>query len=1056
MTLAIRLIVAVICARTAWCQDAILSGRVEDPSGSVVPNAAITVRNEHTGGRRATRSNEAGVYSVPSLRPGLYRVLVQANGFETLLREGLVLEAATNARLDVTMRIGDTRTVVTVTAASAPVNAEDASVSTLIDRNLIQRMPLNGRGLQSLIQLAPGVVAVPSSVYSQGQFAVNGQRSNANQFTVDGVSANFAAGAMTDTGAGGGNDSGILGSGDLPALSHLGTFSNLVVSEVVQEFRIQTSSYSPEFGRMPGGQVQLITASGTNRYSGSVFEYLRNSATDANDWFSNLNGLQRPAHRFHDFGGAFGGPVQIPGIYRGHDRTVFLVSSEHIRLRQPRPGLQTLLVPTDETRRNASSVIGPLFRALPLPNRPAPEGSSAPQGWAVYAGNRTLRTDQRSYALRVDHHFTDLIAFGRFHDSFSNARDRSGLNPASVEDFEVGTRTFTTGLTHVLRPHLVNEFRFNTSEHGTKASNSIDAFGGAEQPSDDLYFPAGYSRENSAVAIQAGFRTPSVSLILGREPGSAVRQFQALDNLSYVIGDHRFRMGADFRTLITTYSPVALSISRFIGGILATPEEAFNATGGMLTVRRREPAEYRLPTFAAYVQDTWRPRSDVVITYGLRWDVDPAPRLTRGVPRWYSQVTDLRDLSGVQLMHARRPLYSTDYAKVAPRLGLAWQVMGSPSTVLRVGGGVFYDSVQRGFHKNALEAVSSVTYPDVPLYAPIPTEGGSTEPPAVMTGAATMATFSMPRVFQWNATLEQAFGAQTLSAGYVGAAGRRLIGRTRTFHAASRTDLQIFGSPFSSDYHSLQMQFNRRLVATVQALLSYTWAHSIDNNSDELIDPGLAAFEYPGINRGSSSFDIRHNLAGAVLFTVPARLPAGSVAALLRNWKADTTFFVRSATPVDISSPGTFAASVVRPDLIPGQPLYLYGSGYPGGRRINSAAFRAPPAGAPHGSLGRNVVRSFGAWQVDVALHRTFTVWEDLRLQLRAEAFNVTNHPNFATPTLGPDAPYREELGSSLFGMPRRTLGDALSSNRGVLGQLNPVFQTGQPRSIQFAARFSF
>jgi hypothetical protein len=158
------------------------------------------------------------VYSVPSLRPGVYRVLVQAGGFETLLREGLVLEAATNARLDLTMRIGDTRTVVTVTAESAPVNAEDASVGTLIDRNFIERMPLNGRGLQSLIRLAPGVVTVPSSVWSPGQFAVNGQRTNANYFAVDGVSANFAAGVLTNTGGGLGNFSGIFGGGDLPAL----------------------------------------------------------------------------------------------------------------------------------------------------------------------------------------------------------------------------------------------------------------------------------------------------------------------------------------------------------------------------------------------------------------------------------------------------------------------------------------------------------------------------------------------------------------------------------------------------------------------------------------------------------------------------------------------------------------------------------------------------------------------------------------------------------------------------------------------------------------------
>jgi hypothetical protein len=1046
---------AVSCASAGWCQDATLSGRLEDPSGSIVPNAIISVRHEQTGGRRATRSNQSGVYSVPSLRPGVYRVLVQAGGFETLLREGLVLEAATNARLDLTMRIGDTRTVVTVTAESAPVNAEDASVGTLIDRNFIERMPLNGRGLQSLIRLAPGVVTVPSSVWSPGQFAVNGQRTNANYFTVDGVSANFAAGVLTNTGGGLGNFSGIFGGGDLPALGQLGTFSNLVGSEALQEFRIQTSTYAPEFGRLPGGQVQLITASGTNRYSGSVFEYLRNSATDANDWFSNLRGLPKPARSFHDFGAVFGGPVQIPGMYRGRDRTVFLVSTEHILLRQPRQGIQALLVPTEETRRNASEAIGPLFRTLPLPNRTAPEGSGAPPGWAMFAGSRGQRTNQRSYAARVDHHLVNLIAFARVHYSDSRARDRSAINPASIADYTVGTRTFTAGLTHGMRPEVVNEFRVNASQQDTAVSHDLDDFGGAQRPSDSLYFPPGFSPEDSSVSIRAGFRTPNVILFLGSEPRSAVRQFQIVDNLSYMVGAHRFKVGVDLRTLSPTQRPPKLRLSRLLGGFLATPEEAFSATRGHLGVQRGEPIEYMTPTFAAYAQDTWRLGRDFVLTYGFRWDVDPAPRVTKGVARWYRQLTSVRDVSTIHRLPAGQPLYTTEYFKVAPRVGFAWQVMGLRDTVVRAGAGVFYESVQRGFEQHAFEASSATEYSEVPIHE-FPTQGGAVQSPLFTTGVATIAGYSTPRTLQWNFTLEQAFGAQTLSAGYIGAAGRKLIARTRTFVSPEKLNLRLFGSPFSSDYHSLQLQYNRRLAGKVQSVVSYTWAHAIDNQSDELIDPGLAAFVEPDINRGSSNFDIRHSLTGAVLVTLPAPLPRSGFAALLRNWKADTMFFVRSAPPVDISSPGTFTGPAVRPDLVTGEPLYLYGSGYPGGRRINPGAFVAPPPGVEHGSLGRNVVSTFGAWQADVALHRTFALSEHLRVQLRVEAFNVSNHPNFATPTLRPDAPHRDDLGAVSFGQSRRVLGDVLSDSQEVLGQLNPAFQTGQPRSFQFAFRFSF
>lgn len=228
-----RLVIAVLCARVAWCSDARLSGLLEDQSGSVVPNALVTVRNEQTGSRRTTQSNSSGLYSIPSLQPGVYRVIVQAPGFETVLRESVLLQVGTNARLDFTMPIGDARTVVTITDVPDSAITEDASVGTLIGRGFIERMPLNGRGLQSLIQLTPGVMLVPTMTTSPGQFIVNGQRSNANYFTIDGVSANFSVGVLTTTGPGN-NIGAQLGSGDIPALSHLGTFTNLVSPEVLQ------------------------------------------------------------------------------------------------------------------------------------------------------------------------------------------------------------------------------------------------------------------------------------------------------------------------------------------------------------------------------------------------------------------------------------------------------------------------------------------------------------------------------------------------------------------------------------------------------------------------------------------------------------------------------------------------------------------------------------------------------------------------------------------------------------------------------------------------------
>src|SRR6202044_2472009 len=181
----------VFCASAAIGQNAELSGLIQDPSNLGVSGAEVTIRNQQTGGRRNTTSNVSGFYSLPALSPGLYRLSIRAVGFETIVREGIKLEVGETARIDFSLRIGDSRTVVTVHGDSPLINSEDASVGTVIDRDTIDQMPLNGRGVQTLIELSPGVVAVPVTAGDRGQFAVNGQRSDANYFTVDGVSANF-------------------------------------------------------------------------------------------------------------------------------------------------------------------------------------------------------------------------------------------------------------------------------------------------------------------------------------------------------------------------------------------------------------------------------------------------------------------------------------------------------------------------------------------------------------------------------------------------------------------------------------------------------------------------------------------------------------------------------------------------------------------------------------------------------------------------------------------------------------------------------------------------
>jgi hypothetical protein len=314
--------------------------------------------------------------------------------------------------------------------------------------------------------------------------------------------------------------------------------------------------------------------------------------------------------------------------------------------------------------------------------------------------------------------------------------------------------------------------------------------------------------------------------------------------------------------------------------------------------------------------------------------------------------------------------------------------------------------------------------------------------------------YKVPYTWEWNATLEQSIGQQTFSMSYLGALGRRLVGWTQVFLNANQ--FLTLSNDTSSSYHALQLQFNRRLSTRLHLLVSYTWSHSIDDLSNG--QPPINVSYFPAYAEvdprawGSSDFDIRQSLNGSVIAALPS--PHHGIAAVLfRNWTANSIFFARSALPTDLNIGSSL---YVRPDVVPGEPLYLYGPEYPGGKSFNIAAF-APPAGA-QGDLGRNVMRGLAAWQIDFALHREFPLSERVSLQFRAEVFNVLNHPNFANPNSGDDPnvlTLPEGSSPAAFLGTRETLANGLGLT-GAVGQLSPLFQIGGPRTMQIALRLHF
>jgi len=1034
-------------AATVLCQQAQISGIIQDPAGSRVSGAVISVRSEDTGGQRVTESNREGFYSVVSLRPGTYRIAIAAMGFQTIAQEGVKLEVGDNARLDFEMRIGDMRTVITVNGAPPLVNTDDASVGTLIGRNIIDKMPLNGRGIQSLIELTPGLEATPVTTNNSGQFTVNGQRSDANYFTVDGVSANIAAGVVSTSNAASPAIIQAIGA-TLPANNLLGTFSNLVSPDALQEFKIQTSTFAPEFGRAPGAQIDLATRSGAARYSGSLFEYVRNDIFDANDWFNNQLGRSKSPLRFNNFGATLGGPLKVPRVFESLHRTFFFFSFEDLVLRQPQP-VVPFLVPDAQIRISASPLAASLYKALPLPNLPGVAGYSAPTpGWGGYAQGFSAPTDQQTCGLRLDHSFSDkLFGFLRYNRSPSNVTNYYSYQPLTAVESAADTRMLTFGLTFSAKSTLVNDVRVSFSRQDVTSGYRFLSLGGAQKPSDAVWLPPGSSAQNSIVnVVDLGF--PAIPPILVGNPTleNVSRQFQVVNKLSYVRGSHQWKFGADYRLFrLFLVSPRTNTLYTF--------SDLSTGIASKMDVYYSRNVTYEVPAFSLYAQDTWHASQRLTLTYGVRWELAPAPRASNGPVPVYPQLTSqqLASLANLTPAPPGTPFYRTQYGAIAPRLGLAWQVGESSlgKTVLRLGAGVFYDPGQ-SFFATSSSAFASNTYINVP-FGTFPSNGPTTQYSGF--SAIALAGYTLPRTYEWNVTIAQSLGQQTISAGYVGSLGRRLTGIS--FDLEVPQNVYIVGDPFSSSYNSLQLQFNRKLSKRIQALLSYTWSHSIDNLSTAIgagTSPSLAFLEHPDLNRGSSDFDVRQSIHGAVFASLPAP-HRGSFAPLLQDWTASSIFFVRSAPPTDVLI--SHNGSLVRPDVVPGQPFYLYGVGFPGGMRYNPAAFTEPRSGALQGDLGRNVLRGFGAWQFDLAMHRQFKLTERVGLQFRVEAFNLFNHPNFANPSRSAAYPSAVRLGVSSFGLSQRGLASGLSPT-GTLGGLNPLFQIGGPRVFQFALRLAF
>lgn len=1007
-----------------------ISGVVFDPDKKVIPGAEILVVNDLTGAQHQTKTNGDGIYVVPNLPPGPYRIQVSKAGFKSLIKPDIVLNLQDAVAINFTLPIGATSVVVTVEGGAPLVDTQNASIGTVVDRTFVENTPLNGRSFHDLILLTPGVVTnspqAGASNGAAGEFSVNGQRTEANYYTVDGVSANGGISPY---------DASTLGnSGSLPAATALGTSQGLVSVDALEEFRIQSSTYSAEYGRNPGGQFVFLTRSGTNEWHGTAFDYLRNDFFDANNWFNNYYHAPEPPLRQNDFGGTLGGPFVVPGVYRGKDRTFFFFSYEGLRLLQPQAATTTF-VPDAALRTNTAGMMKQVVNAFPIPN-----GAALGDGLAEFIGTWSNPNSLDAESVRFDHNVSErLRLFFRFSNTPSSSSSRATANSASeVDSLSFTTRTYTAGATAALRNGISNEFRMNYSSNEGRIVNALDSFGGAN--SADLAKLQGIDlKAHPNYWIAFFFNFGEYPALYQRVQSVFQRQWNWNDSLNVSVGRHQLKFGADYRRLAPTLNT-------------ASPQPFYNYNGSgsvsangadFAGVESFAPAAPLYQNFSAFAQDQWRVSPSFTISLGLRWDVNPAPGVRSGIKPYTVQGAE--NSATMTLAPEGTSLWQTSWHNFAPRVGAAYILRATPGwqTVVRGGAGIFYDTAQqvgsRGFNGPGYAGFTAVSGP---VAFPSPTLAIApviTNPPKPPFGVyAFPPHLQLPYTIQTNLSFEQELGkSQSLQVSYVAAFGRKLLEQSQ-FNAPNRNFYRaiFFQNGRGSDYNSLQVQYKRRLTRGLQALASYTWSHCFDYGSQNTA--------YPYV-RGNCDYDVRNNASGAVSYELPNSIKNVVGRALLHDWGFDGRLTARSAFPVNVQSrcaydPLTQQYECSGLDRLAGKPAYVYGPQYPGGRAINKAAFAAPAPG-DFGSAGRNALTGFGAWQLDLAVRREFPLRERLKLQFRAESFNVLNHPNFG---------YVDRFFNDYtFGQARATLSQSL-------GGLSSLYQMGGPRSMQFALKLVF
>jgi hypothetical protein len=601
----------------------------------------------------------------------------------------------------------------------------------------------------------------------------------------------------------------------------------------------------------------------------------------------------------------------------------------------------------------------------------------------------------------------------------------------------------------LLGGNVSNTLRGNYSTQNASNLFTMDSFGSAV-PLNPALLLGSFPVSSSFGSFTTNDTFASYNI--GPEARNHTTQLNFVDDLAVTTGRHLLKFGGGYRAIFLDLRPNSSSIFLSADSVQAFVSAGTAGAVGISTMNNL-PAQILAQSLSLYGQDTWKLAPRLTLTYGLRWELAPAPS-GRGATILASW-TNTNNPSAIALAPQGTPIWSTTYANFAPRIGVAYSLTQQNDFVVRAGFGLFYDTTAGsvGALAGSFPSDTSGPPPGAPTTVTLPVSDFSPylspislQPPFPPFTAGFVNNLEYPRSYQWNVALEKSFaGKQVISAGYVGQAGRDLLRQEGMFQPNPNFSYNFLltGNTARSNYNALQLQYRRPLLARLQALLNYTWSHSLDNASQD----GVVAVSHTVISAASdysnSDFDARHSFSGGVTFSAPSAAKSGVLSILTRNWSLDTVIVVRTGFPFNAALVygGPAGAGLSRPNLVPGQPLWVPNPAAGGGKSLNASAFTIPPAGE-QGTEPRNDIPGLGLTQVDLSVARKFAITERLGLQFRADAFNAFNHPNFANP-LG-----LVQLGSFYLSSTRML-------NQG-LGGLNPLFQEGGPRSLQLSLKLTF